>query len=475
MLKSIAHDEVLYICLLALILLLWFYYKNKDKDLLYFISADSFYILGELCFDVISKPMDLPLDAVFFFFTYFSIFLYLKQRTKNMLKDPTLVGTVELKTWVNLTINFFIIAAFSVLIFYSFDRFPLTAQLALSAFNYKMAINLLYPVLDFLIMGYYIYINKVYISCDETLYLPLTAGAMIWTISDFLSAFEAMFRVNSYGIGDFMQIFGVIVLIIILFLMKRNRTDLDYSTIDLHQGSLKICKYSVLTNGPVLSYLIIYLYSLYRFSDSLVLMDPVKELGIILLVLTVIKQSIINYDIQHCMVNLSIDAKTDPLTGLYSRKYAFSLMETVFKSSLYFDIGISALMLDIDHFKKFNDTWGHPCGDHVLISISNIIKKSIETTNIVCRYGGEEILIFLPGIDQKKGILIAEKIRRNIESCDFHSGKMKSAASVTVSIGGCTSGRLMQNEHDLIEQADAALYKAKEKRNSIFWLSSEQN
>ena len=471
MLKYIAGDDVLYVCLLVLIILLWVYHKNKDRDLPYFIAADIFYLLGEVCFDAISRPLDIPIDFIFFFLSYFSIFLYLKQRTKNFLKNPTMIGNIEHKTWTRLIIDFFIIAALSFLIFYYFDRSSLTPLLAVSVCDYRMAINLLYPVMDFLMLGYCVYISKIYISSDEKVYIPLTAGAVIWTISDFLSAFEMMFQVNSRLIGDYLQMLGFVMLVGILFLMKRNRTNFDYTTIDLYQDSSKFGKFSILVNGLILTYFLIYIYCLCRFSDSPALMDPVQKWGIILLALAIIRQNIIAHDFQCNLVNLSKDAKTDPLTGLYSRKYAFSLMESVFKSSRYFNISISALMLDIDHFKKFNDTWGHPCGDHVLINISEIIKRSIETTNIVCRYGGEEILIFLPGIDEDKGMQIAEKIRQDIGSCDFQNGKMKSAVSVTVSIGGTTAGSGTLNERDLIEQADVALYKAKEKRNSTVWLA----
>jgi hypothetical protein len=402
MLKPIANDGVLYICLLSMLLLFCFYRKNKDKDLLYFVSADIFYMLGEVCFDLISEPLNMPIDFIFFFFFYYSIFLYLKQRTKNLLKNPTVIGNIEHKTWVRFTIDFFILAAFSLVVFSYFDRVSFLQPLAAADFNCQMTLNLLYPVMDFWLLGYYVYTSKLYVTSDEKVYMPLTAGAVIWTISDFLSAFEMMFRVNTRGIGDYLQLLGFIFLLVILFFIKRNRIRFDYTTIDLYQESSKFGRFSLLINGLIVTYLLIYIYCFLRYSNLPGLMAPAKEIGLVLLVLALIRQNIITYDFQCSLVNLSKDAKTDPLTGLYSRKYAFSLMESVFKSSVYFNISMSALMLDIDHFKQFNDTWGHPCGDHVLITIADIIRKSIETTNIACRYGGEEILIFLPGIDERK-------------------------------------------------------------------------
>ena len=471
MLKLIAQDYTLFVCVFTLIFLFWCYRRNKDKEFLYFISADILYILGSLCFDMISKPMNIPIDSIFYCAFYFSIFLYLKQRTKNLIINPIQGGNILFLTWAILTIDFLIIFTLSYLIFYYFDRSILSSQLLLPTFDYGKAINVVYPVLDFVLLGYYVYTSKVYILSDRIIYIPLTVSALIWTIGDFLFAFEVIFPVSSHEIGDDLQLLGFIMLIIILLLIKSNKTNIDYTTIDLYQERSKFGIFPVLMNGLILAYLAVYLYCLIRFSNASLLMKPVKDFGIILLALAILRQNIINYDIQHKLIILSKDAKTDPLTGLFSRKYAFSLIKNVFKSSLHFNVSISALMLDIDNFKKFNDMWGHSCGDYVLINIASLIESSIETSNIVCRYGGEEILIILPEIDRSKGILIAEKIRQAIESFEFHYGKMKSGVRVTVSIGGATAGNNTKNEFELIELADAALYKAKEKRNDVFWFS----
>ncbi|MEA4955939.1 MAG: GGDEF domain-containing protein [Pseudoflavonifractor sp.] len=474
MLKLIVQDYTLFVCVFTLIFLFWCYRKNRDKEFLYFISADILYFLGSLCFDIISQPMNMPIDSIFYCFFYFSIFLYLEQRTKNLVKNPTLGGSIKLITWAILTIDFLIVFIFSYLIFYYFDRSLLSSQLLLPTFDFGKAINIVYPFLDFVLLGYYVYISKAYILSDEIIYIPLTVSALIWTIGDFLYAFEVVFPVSSYKIGDDLQLLGFILLIIILLLIKSNKVNIDYSTIDLYQEYSKFGIFPILMNGLILAYLAIYFYCLIRFSNTSLLMKSVKDFGIILLVLAILRQNIVNYNIQGKLIILSKDAKTDPLTGLFSRKYAFSLIENVFKSSLYFNISISALMLDIDNFKKFNDTWGHSCGDYVLINISSLIKSSVETSNIVCRYGGEEILIILPGIDQSEGMLIAEKIRQNIEDFDFHNGKMQSGIRVTVSIGGATAGNNTKNELELIDLADAALYKAKVKKNDVFWCSPDE-
>ncbi len=471
MLKLITQDYTLFICVLTLIFFLWRYHRDRDREFLYFISADIFYILGSLCFDIISKPMNIPIDSIFYGLFYFSIFLYLKQRTKNLIKNPTLGGNIKLITWELPTIDFLIVSVFSYLIFYYFDRSLLSTQLLLPVFDFDKAINIVYPILDFALLGYYVYTSKVYILSDEIIFTPLTVSALIWTIGDLLFAFEAIFPVSSYGLGDYLQLLGFVMLIIILLLIKSNKTNVDYTTIDLYQERSKSRIFPTLINGLILAYLVVYFYCLIRFSNASFLMKPVKDFGIILLTLAILRQNIVNYDVRRKLIILGKDAKTDPLTGLLSRRYAFPLIEKIFKSSQHFNISISALMLDIDNFKKFNDMWGHSCGDYVLINISDLIKNSVETSNIVCRYGGEEILIILPGINQSEGTLIAEKIRQNIEAFDFHNGKMKSGVRVTVSIGGVTAWNNIKNEFELIELADTALYKAKEKKNDVFWFS----
>ena len=370
-----------------------------------------------------------------------------------------------------IAIDYFIIAILSYLIFYYFDRVSLSSRPVISSFDFSMAINFLYPVIDLLILGYYININKTYIVSDRKVYLPLIAGISIWTISDFLFAYEEIFGLPANGIGEYLQGFGLIALIIIMVLIKCSKIDSCYTTIDLYRDNSKLRNTNLLMNSLILLYIIIYLSCVIIFADSVYPMNTVNTSGIILLMLAILRQNIIHYDIQRKFDKMSRDASTDPLTGLFSRKYVFTLMHSLYKSSLYFNISISALMLDIDHFKDFNDTYGHIKGDHVLKDIAQLINRSIDTSNILCRYGGEEFLLVLPGVDQTNGLLIAEKIRKNIEEYDF-SKDMPYPGKVTVSIGGATAGRKTQNETDLVEQADLALYKAKEVRNKSVWFTA---
>lgn len=474
MLDLIAQDYTLFVCVFILVFLLWSYHRNGDKDLLYFISADVSYILGSLCFDTVSWSTDMPVDSPFYCLFYISILLYLKHRTRDLVRHPTPGENIKLITLPLLMIDFAIIAVFSYLVFYYFDR-SLVSSIPLSfALDPSKAMNFVYPVLDFAILGYYTYIGKVYILSDDAVYIPLAISAFIWTIGDFLFAFESMFFVSSYEIGDCLQFLGFLMLVIVFLLMKSNRNDADYTTIGLYQERSKFGVFPVLINGVIVAYLGVCLYCLSEFSSASSLVEPVKDLGIVLLLLAILRQSILNYSTQRKLTVLSKDARTDPLTGLYSRKCAFSLIENMFRRSTLSNISISALMLDIDYFKSFNDTWGHSCGDHVLMNVARLARDGVESSGVVCRYGGEEILVVLLGADRGKGMLVAEKIRQSIEAFDFRCEKMRSRVQVTVSIGGATAGDRTEDEFALIESADVALYEAKEERNKVIWSSLDR-
>ena len=144
----------------------------------------------------------------------------------------------------------------------------------------------------------------------------------------------------------------------------------------------------------------------------------------------------------------------DPLTGLYNRNQFDIGLEQEFNRSQRYKNKFSVAMIDIDHFKSINDTYGHQFGDYVLIEISKIIQHAFRKTDIVYRYGGEEIVILMPETDAEYAYLPLEKLRDEISS---HKFKRK---NVTVSIGisDCIGKNSAQ---EVLEQADKMLYKAK--------------
>jgi len=149
---------------------------------------------------------------------------------------------------------------------------------------------------------------------------------------------------------------------------------------------------------------------------------------------------------------------TDPLTGIKNRRAFFEVSENFFKLANRKDLPLSLLILDIDLFKKVNDTYGHIIGDEILKFLVKQTNQTLRDSDIFARYGGEEFIILLPDTDLNGAIQVAEKIRKAIESTPYQ-GDVE--VSITVSLGVAQ----LQNEkilNKLIQRADEALYRAKE-------------
>jgi len=146
-------------------------------------------------------------------------------------------------------------------------------------------------------------------------------------------------------------------------------------------------------------------------------------------------------------------ALTDALTGLYNHRAYKEKIDSVAQYVL--------LIIDLDHFKKLNDSYGHLVGDKVLVTIGNIIKLSIRSGDLAFRYGGEEFVVVLPGTTPQIGMKIAERLRQKVAEWSFEQ------ASVTVSIGVSIKKPGMSAQ-SVFEQADTALYQAKQSgRNRV--------
>jgi len=159
-------------------------------------------------------------------------------------------------------------------------------------------------------------------------------------------------------------------------------------------------------------------------------------------------------------------ANFDPLTGLYNRQAILGKLHELINRAKRYKEDFSLSMLDIDHFKKVNDRYGHLTGDEVLEKIAALIRRNIRDTDIAGRYGGEEFIIILPQADLSSAMVVAERIRNIIENAE-----MKESAgnvfAITVS-QGLSSWEQGEDVHSLISRADEALYKAKENgRNRV--------
>lgn len=163
---------------------------------------------------------------------------------------------------------------------------------------------------------------------------------------------------------------------------------------------------------------------------------------------------------------------TDGLTGLYNhREFQKRLGDEINRASRY-NAPLSLLMLDIDNFKKFNDTYGHPSGDVVLRSIGSLILREIRSSDFAARYGGEEMAVVLPETDASQAFLFACRLRENIELLPM-TVVGDETVHVTVSIGVASFPEDASDRKGLIEAADQALYFAKSKGRNKAILYSE--
>jgi len=150
----------------------------------------------------------------------------------------------------------------------------------------------------------------------------------------------------------------------------------------------------------------------------------------------------------------------DPLTGLYNRRFLEETLERETRRAIRAEQGLGVLMLDLDHFKKFNDTYGHDAGDTVLRETAAFLLKSVRAEDIVCRFGGEEFIVILPMADFKTTHARAERIRSKLRELTILH-RDQSLGIVTVSIGVAEAPLHGTCPKDLIDAADAALYRAK--------------
>ncbi len=152
-------------------------------------------------------------------------------------------------------------------------------------------------------------------------------------------------------------------------------------------------------------------------------------------------------------------AITDELTGLYTKRHFRHTIEKKFDLFEHYGDKLTLLMIDIDDFKKINDTYGHPAGDHVLRDVSQCIRHSTRDQDFDFRYGGEEFAVILPATDGPSGKVVAERIREIIELTWFTIGEGKLKLTVSIGIASCPANA--GSIRDLVLEADKALYEAK--------------
>ncbi len=167
-------------------------------------------------------------------------------------------------------------------------------------------------------------------------------------------------------------------------------------------------------------------------------------------------------------------ATRDPLTGLANRMHIMETLDREVQRTERQHTPVSVIMVDLDHFKRINDTHGHPAGDEVLRQASARMNDAIRSYDAVGRYGGEEFIVVLPGADLKTASIVAERLRRAISDCCVRlpTGNLQVTASLGVSAIG---GGVPIDPEELVKRADAALYQAKDEgRNRVVCAQSER-
>lgn len=150
-------------------------------------------------------------------------------------------------------------------------------------------------------------------------------------------------------------------------------------------------------------------------------------------------------------------ANRDYLTGLYNRRYFFEVGESFFQNAKRGSLRLAVAMIDIDHFKRINDTYGHAAGDAVLKGLARILERNLRKADVLSRFGGEEFCVLLNCKDGEDAYAVLDKIRLLVEREEFDADGRRVSATISAGI----TNRLGESLEKMINQADEMLYKAK--------------
>jgi len=153
-------------------------------------------------------------------------------------------------------------------------------------------------------------------------------------------------------------------------------------------------------------------------------------------------------------------SNTDPLTGIFNRRYFMEAVEKEFLRARRKQAPLILSLIDIDHFKRVNDRFGHPQGDQVLVSLASVIQGELRRYDIIACYGGEEFIVLLPETAPDEGIAVVERLRIAVENITFPAPLEQLRVTVSLGVSVYPEERIA-SVYDLIHEADIALYRAK--------------
>jgi diguanylate cyclase (GGDEF)-like protein len=166
-------------------------------------------------------------------------------------------------------------------------------------------------------------------------------------------------------------------------------------------------------------------------------------------------------ELENALERLNRLAVTDGLTGLFNHRYLHEQLKTAVERSLRSGVPMAMLMIDVDHFKKYNDQHGHPAGDEALRQVARVVAEDRRQVDVVARYGGEEFAILLHDATHAVAADVAEKIRTSVSAASIAHADKQPLGKMTVSIGVACCPDDATTAEGLLEAADVALYRAK--------------
>ncbi len=177
------------------------------------------------------------------------------------------------------------------------------------------------------------------------------------------------------------------------------------------------------------------------------------------------------------LYTLQQESLTDPLMGIFNRRYLERRLKEEGLRSQRYEQPLSILLLDVDNFKSINDTYGHQHGDFVLEKFGQLILDSVRESDMVARYGGDEVLVILPNTHDSEAFHFAERLRLIVEGFEIElsdkSSNRKRLINITVSIGVAGFNQSVLDCHSLVENVDRALYRAKDNGRNTVILSDD--
>ena len=181
-----------------------------------------------------------------------------------------------------------------------------------------------------------------------------------------------------------------------------------------------------------------------------------------------------NEQLEDSLAKLETAASTDPVTGLANRRRFNELLHRYHSEAARYGSELTCCMCDLDHYKEFNDTFGHQVGDDILVATAEIIRTSLRESDMAARYGGDEFVLLLPHTPISRALTVGERIRRELAEVGHQRWRLEHTLSLSVGIASLMANR-PENADELVSMADRALYTAKDRgKDQIVVFSGRQ-